>query len=85
MTVTGFPSRTIDLTDDAAISGKASLPESVVEHGRPRRAMKRLSDSSKNRPTCGLTPSSGKNVCVTGTPVSRSGSPLPVRRMSPGA
>ena len=30
----------------------------------------------KNRPNCGRTPSSGKKFSVTGTPVSRSGSPV---------
>ena len=37
MTVTGFPSRRMDLPTMSRSPAKAPLPESVVEHGRPRR------------------------------------------------
>ena len=41
------------------------------------------SSAVKRRPYCGCTPSTWKKFSETGTPLSRSGSPLPLSRLSP--
>ena len=76
------------LSWDGAQALRARVREAarhVCRHLAEAYPFQRLSTSLKKRPSSGLTPSTEKKFCVTGTPVRRSGSPRPVKRTSPGA